>query len=118
MSTSGQGRILWIGDLDPFMDDKFLQQLFGSYGVTMDQLVNIKIIKDKNTGQPLSYGFLEFSNHDIAQQVLQSCNGKPIPNSAKSLRLNWGQQSGGGSQRRESQKSQLITQSYYPPSSQ
>ena len=35
------------------------------------------------------YGFLEFSSHEAAQHVLNTLNGKLIPNTDQIFRLNW-----------------------------
>jgi RNA recognition motif-containing protein len=34
-------------------------------------LVSIKVIKDKQTGVPAKYGFLEFNSRQIAEKFLQ-----------------------------------------------
>jgi hypothetical protein len=46
-----------MGDLDSWMDETYIQSLIGSLGYSKD-LLGIKLIKDKVTGQPLKYGFL------------------------------------------------------------
>ena len=51
----------------------------------------MKIIRDKQTGLPAGYGFVEFSSHEVAAQVLQTYNGTPIPGTHRQFRLNWGQ---------------------------
>ena len=55
----------------------------------------MKVIRDKNTGMPAGYGFVEFTSHEIASQVLGCYNGAPIPNTNKNFRLNWGIFGGG-----------------------
>lgn len=78
---------LWIGDLDPHMDEFFLKQAFTLMG---ENLLQAKIIKNKVTGIPVGYGFLEFGDDQIAQKVLHRCNGKVIPNATppKRFKLN------------------------------
>ena len=44
---------------------------------------------------PAGYGFVEFSSHEIASQVLACYNGAPIPGTNKNFRLNWGIFGGG-----------------------
>lgn len=53
------------------------------------------MIRDKNTGMPAGYGFVEFNSHEIASQVLGCYNGAPIPGTNKNFRLNWGIFGGG-----------------------
>ena len=37
----------------------------------------------------MGYGFLEFENNSQAREALESLNGKPLPNSNKTFKLNW-----------------------------
>ena len=53
------------------------------------QLVNGKIIRNKNTAVSEGYGFVEFATHEAAEQVLRTFNGCPIPNTDQIFRLNW-----------------------------
>lgn len=78
---------LWIGDLDAHMDEYFLKQAFAMAG---ENLLQAKIIKNKVTGLPMGYGFLEFGDEQTAQKVLHTCNGKVIPNAhpPKRFKLN------------------------------
>ena len=46
-------------------------------------------MRDKNTGNFMGYGFIEFDNKEEAQEALQLMNGKPMPNSNKVFKLNW-----------------------------
>lgn len=57
--------------------------------------MNVKIIKSKITGQPQGYGFVEFTSHELAEKVLSDYNGKLIPGTRKTYRLNWGIYGGG-----------------------
>jgi len=88
MSTSNQSIVgdshtLWMGDIDSWMDEKFIYNIFQNLGrkllnfilITQGGLVNVKIIRDKGTGFPAGnslkntkddssftkgYGFIEF----------------------------------------------------------
>ena len=44
---------------------------------------NLKIIRDKLKSQNLGYGFVEFENTEIAKEILEEMNGKPIPDTNK-----------------------------------
>jgi hypothetical protein len=46
-----------------------------------NQVVDVKIIRQRPSGQHAGYGFVEFANQYEAQHVLNSVNGMPIPNS-------------------------------------
>ncbi|KAL0348365.1 UNVERIFIED_CONTAM: Polyadenylate-binding protein RBP47 [Sesamum angustifolium] len=53
------------------------------------QVVSVKIIRNKQTGQSERYGFVEFNTHLAAENVLQSYNGTMMPNADQPFRLNW-----------------------------
>eukprot|EP01112_Ceratiomyxa_fruticulosa_P008200 TRINITY_DN2118_c0_g1_i2.p1 TRINITY_DN2118_c0_g1~~TRINITY_DN2118_c0_g1_i2.p1 ORF type:complete len:381 (-),score=87.22 TRINITY_DN2118_c0_g1_i2:43-1185(-) len=77
---------LWIGDLDPWMTEEYIINMFSNVGST-----SAKIIRDKMTGYSNGYGFVEFSSHEAAQKALESYNGQLVPGGqGKVFRLNWG----------------------------
>jgi len=41
-------------------------------------VVEVKLIRDKHTGFPAGYGFVEFASPEIAEKVLETCNGNAI----------------------------------------
>lgn len=53
------------------------------------QVVSIKVIRNKKTGQSEGYGFVEFFSHAAAEKVLQNFNGYVMPNTEQPFRLNW-----------------------------
>jgi len=82
---------LWLGNVDGSIDEGYLRTIFmGEPGIN-----NVKLIKDKNTGQPLGYGFLEFSSTHAAQACLEKFQSRQIQGAVPSWRLNWAQQGGG-----------------------
>jgi RNA recognition motif-containing protein len=107
-NLSDTSRTLWIGDLDSWMDESYLQSLVNSLGYTKE-LSSVKIIKDKATGLPLKYGFLEFQNHDSAHNFYTNYNNRTIPNTAKLFKLNWAAY-GGGTNKGISSNSTKVTQ--------
>ncbi|KAL4319997.1 hypothetical protein GQ457_18G004300 [Hibiscus cannabinus] len=78
-------RTLWIGDLQSWVDESYLNSCFAHTG----ELVSIKIIHNKITGQPEGYGFVEFVSHQAAERILQTYNGTPMPGTDQMFRLNW-----------------------------
>jgi RNA recognition motif-containing protein len=70
------------------MDEPYLQSLITSLGYGKE-MASIKIIKDKGTGLPLKYGFLEFNSHENANSFYQNYNNRIIPNTSKQFKLNW-----------------------------
>ncbi|KAG7382562.1 tRNA selenocysteine 1-associated protein 1 [Phytophthora pseudosyringae] len=79
-------KTLWMGDIQMHWDEAFIASLFAS---AAEQPV-IKLIRDKVTGYPAGYGFLEFPTQRGAQQVLETFNGQLIPNTMHRFRMNWG----------------------------
>ena len=53
------------------------------------QAVTVKVIRNKQTGLPEGYGFIEFASRTVADRILQTFNGTPMPNSEQNFRLNW-----------------------------
>lgn len=85
--SNNKAATLWMGDLEPYMDEPFIKQAFTTMGET---IIYVKIMRNRYTGQPFGYGFVEFESEDIALRVLHRVNGKMIPNSspAKRFKLN------------------------------
>ncbi|KAG8389993.1 hypothetical protein BUALT_Bualt01G0037100 [Buddleja alternifolia] len=50
---------------------------------------SIKVIRNKQTGFPEGYGFVEFYTHSAAEKVLQSYTSIAMPNTDQLFRLNW-----------------------------
>ncbi|KUF96600.1 2OG-Fe(II) oxygenase superfamily protein [Phytophthora nicotianae] len=67
-------KTLWMGDIQMHWDETFIASLFTS---AAEQPV-VKLIRDKVTGYPAGYGFLEFPTPRGAQQVLDAYNGQLI----------------------------------------
>ena len=78
-------RTLWMGDLAYWMDENFIFSLFLPTGA----LQTVKIIRNKASNASEGYGFVEFTTHAAAEDVLQTLNGTPIPNTDQIFRLNW-----------------------------
>lgn len=78
-------KTLWMGDLAYWMDENFMYSLFVPTGA----LQTVKIIRNKASNASEGYGFVEFATHAAAEDVLQTLNGTPIPNTDQIFRLNW-----------------------------
>lgn len=72
---------IWIGDIDPWMDETFVRNIF----INIAPIKSIKVMK-KN-GQSIGYGFIEFESEEIANYVLSNYNGKSILGYNKLLKL-------------------------------
>jgi len=81
-------KTLWMGDIDePYMDESFISSLFSGVGSS----VTVKVVRDKNTGMPAGYAFIDFPSHETAERVLHAYHSLPIPNTNKKFKLNWAQ---------------------------
>ncbi|TPX31813.1 hypothetical protein SmJEL517_g04940 [Synchytrium microbalum] len=81
---------LWMGDLESWMDEAWVRQLWYSMG----ENVSVKMIRDKFSGGSAGYCFVDFGNPQSAMKHLQSLNGTMIPQTNRVFKLNWA--SGGG----------------------
>lgn len=84
-ATLEEVRTLWIGDLPYWADENYLRAWFSHTG----EVLSIKVIRNKITGAPEGYGFVEFTSHQVAESILQSYNGTQIPGTELTFRLNW-----------------------------
>ena len=69
------------------MDENFVCKSFYKFGYIIK---SVKIIREKsniNKGS-LGYGFVEFETPEIAKEVLSYLNGKLIPETKKTFKLN------------------------------
>lgn len=93
----GKPRTLWMGDLEPYMDENFIRSLFYE---DLDKLVAVKVQRDRYTGNPVGYGFLDFVSNAAAHSVLNKYSNRPMPNvPGRTYRLNWGSFTIGGERR-------------------
>ncbi|CAN6167234.1 unnamed protein product [Urochloa humidicola] len=80
-----ENKTIWVGDLHYWMDENYLHSCFGYTG----EVVAIKVIRNKQTGQSEGYGFVEFYSHVAAEKVLEGFSGHIMPNTDQPFRLNW-----------------------------
>ncbi|KAJ1569777.1 hypothetical protein HK096_001784 [Nowakowskiella sp. JEL0078] len=90
---------LWMGDLDPWMEETWIKQLWYSLG----ENVNVKMIRDKFTGGNAGYCFVEFLTNASASKHVTTLNGTLIPGTNRVFKLNWA--SGGGLNDRKDDRS-------------
>jgi len=67
--------VLWQGELESWMDEHFIGQIWASLGYP----VTVRLIRDKVTGESQKYCFLQFPSPELARQCLENFNGTPIP---------------------------------------
>lgn len=88
-TANNDAKTLWMGELEPWMDENFVKQVWQT---VCGEAVNVKVIRDRQSGNA-GYCFVEFNSAEAANKALQ-LNGSPVPNSQRVFKLNWA--SGGG----------------------
>jgi len=84
-----QKTTLWMGELEPWIDENYVRNIWAGFS----EHVQVKMIRDKFSGNNAGYCFVDFQTPEAAAKAL-SLNGQPIPNSNRPFKLNWA--SGGG----------------------
>ena len=90
---------LYVGNLPFQASETDLQNWFTQAGVT---LANVNLIRDRFSGEPRGFGFVEIGNDDEADRAIQSLNGKDflgrtlVVNEARPRREGGGGGGGGG----------------------
>ena len=77
---------LWMGDIDPRMNESIIQNFFKLYNIYP---LEIKLIKNKKTNKNKDYCFIYFKNIFEANNTLNKLKGKQIPNTSLNFKLNW-----------------------------
>ena len=65
---------IYVGNLDFKVTEDDLRQAFNAYG----QVDNVTILKDRDTGQPRGFGFVEMANDEEADRAIQGMNGAQL----------------------------------------
>lgn len=68
------GKKIYVGNIPFNATEQDVRDLFSDYG----EVVSVKIITDKLTGQPRGFGFVEMESEDDAQKTISELNGKPF----------------------------------------
>ena len=65
---------IYVGNLSSEVSEEELRQAFESFG----QITSVSIIKDRYTGQPRGFGFVEMPADTEAQAAIDGLNGTPL----------------------------------------
>jgi len=65
---------IYVGNLSFGVSEENLRQTFEAYG----QVSSATIVKDKYTGQPRGFGFVEMPDRAEAQAAIENLNGKEL----------------------------------------
>lgn len=71
------GANLFIGNLDPDVDEKLLYDTFSAFG----KIINTpKIMRDPDTGNSKGFGFVSFDSFEASDAALEAMNGQFLCN--------------------------------------
>lgn len=65
------GPSVFVGNIPWAASEQELTQVFAQYG----EVVNFRLLQDRETGRPRGMGFCEFSSKDECQQAINGLNG-------------------------------------------
>ncbi len=65
---------IYVGNLDYGVTEDQLRAAFEAYG----QVDKVTLIRDRDTGQPRGFGFVEMASDSEAQNAIQSLNGSQV----------------------------------------
>jgi RNA recognition motif-containing protein len=65
---------IYAGNLSFDVSEEDLRKAFEAFG----QVSSASIVKDKYSGQPRGFGFVEMPNRDEAQAAIEGLNGKEL----------------------------------------
>ncbi|XP_004503120.1 uncharacterized protein [Cicer arietinum] len=71
------GANLFIGNLDPDVDEKLLYDTFSAFGVIV---TNPKIMRDPDTGNSRGFGFISYDSFDASDAAIEAMNGQYLCN--------------------------------------
>nr|2MPU_A Chain A, RBP1 [Hordeum vulgare] len=80
----------FVGSLSWNTDDRGLEAAFSSFG----EILDAKIINDRETGRSRGFGFVSFSNEQAMQDAIEGMNGKELD--GRSIVVNEAQSRGYG----------------------
>jgi len=74
--TNEVGANLFVGNLEPEVDEKLLYDTFSSFGV----LLFAKVMRDPDNGESRGFGFISYDSFDASDAALAGMNGQFLCN--------------------------------------
>ena len=65
---------LYVGNLEHTVTEEELRTLFSEHG----EILSLTIVKDRYSGTPRGFGFVEFANDEDAQKAKQALNEQDL----------------------------------------
>lgn len=99
------GATIFIGNLDPLVDDKLLYDTFSSFG----KIIQLpKIVVNPDTGESKGYAFLSFDNFKSSDTAIEAMNGQFLIN--QPLNINYAFKKDGKGERYGSAVERLLAE--------
>lgn len=92
---ASQVGVLWMGSLERYMDENYIRNAFSQMG---EVISGVKMMKNKFTGEPAGYCFVQFPDDFSALTAMHKLNNKMIPNSHPPTKFRLNHTSLGGKQ--------------------
>jgi RNA recognition motif-containing protein len=73
---------IYIGNLARTVNEDDLRQAFEAFG----QITSVSLVKDKFSGEPRGFGFVEMASNKEGQSAIEGLNGKDLK--GQSLNVN------------------------------
>ncbi|CAK9296634.1 unnamed protein product [Gordionus sp. m RMFG-2023] len=73
------GANIFIGNLDPEVDEKLLYDTFSAFGIILQ---SPKIMRDPDTGNSKGFAFVNFANFEASDAAIEAMNGQYLCNRA------------------------------------
>jgi RNA recognition motif-containing protein len=83
---------LYVGNLAYGLSEAELRDLFTEAG----DVVDVKLILDRDTGRPRGFGFVEMATENEAQKAIESLNGRDVQGRPLAVREAQERSGGGG----------------------
>eukprot|EP00212_Chloropicon_laureae_P009779 CAMPEP_0197500430 /NCGR_PEP_ID=MMETSP1311-20131121/61522_1 /TAXON_ID=464262 /ORGANISM="Genus nov. species nov., Strain RCC856" /LENGTH=127 /DNA_ID=CAMNT_0043046183 /DNA_START=602 /DNA_END=981 /DNA_ORIENTATION=+ len=75
--THEVGANLFVGNLDPEVDEKLLYDTFSAFGMVT---TTPKIVRDPDTGMPKGFGFVSFQTFESSDAAIDAMDGQFLCN--------------------------------------
>ena len=77
------GANLFIGNLDPEVDEKLLYDTFSAFGVILQ---TPKVMRDPESGNSKGFAFINFANFEASDAAIEAMNGQYLCNRPITIR--------------------------------
>lgn len=104
------GANLFIGNLDPDIDEKLLYDTFSAFGVVIN---TPKIMRDPDNGASKGFGFVAYDSFEASDAAIEAMNGQFLCN--KQINVQYAYKKDSKGERHGSQAERLLAQSIERP---